>query len=86
MVRKAFTLAATTVLSVSLLSGAAMAAGPKFSAGADGLGDSYYPKDGNGGYDVGHYGLDLRYDPATDRLWVTGKFWPRLFQIRVVSR
>ncbi len=68
MVRKAFTLAATTVLSVSLLSGAAMAAGPKFTAGADGIGDPYYPQDGNGGYDVGQYGLDLRYDPATDRL------------------
>lgn len=28
----------------------------------------------------------IAYDPATDRLWVTGKFWPRLFQIRVVTR
>jgi aminopeptidase N len=39
-----------------------------FRAGADGLGDAYYPKAGNGGYDVGNYALDLRYDPATDRL------------------
>lgn len=36
--------------------------------GADGLGDAYYPMSGNGGYDVAHYDLDLRYEPATDRL------------------
>ena len=36
--------------------------------GAPGVGDPYYPLDGNGGYDVEHYGLDLRYDPATDVL------------------
>jgi aminopeptidase N len=37
-------------------------------AGAAGVGDPYYPTDGNGGYDVRHYRLDLRYDPASDRL------------------
>ena len=36
--------------------------------GAPGLGDAYYPTYGNGGYDVRHYALDVRYDPATDRL------------------
>jgi aminopeptidase N len=36
--------------------------------GAPGIGDPYYPLDGNGGYDVDHYDLDLRYDPATDVL------------------
>lgn len=25
----------------------------------------------------------IAYDPATDRLWVTGKKWPRLFEIRL---
>ncbi len=39
-----------------------------FQAGAEGLGDSYFPDAGNGGYDVGNYALNLRYDPATDRL------------------
>jgi aminopeptidase N len=39
-----------------------------FEAGADGLGDAYYPKAGNGGYDVSSYDLDLRYDPGTDVL------------------
>ena len=35
---------------------------------APGLGDPYFPLDGNGGYDARHYQLDLRYDPATDML------------------
>ena len=38
------------------------------SPGAPGIGDPYFPTDGNGGYDVAHYDLDLAYDPATDRL------------------
>jgi acetylornithine deacetylase/succinyl-diaminopimelate desuccinylase-like protein len=34
-----------------------------------GLGDPYFPKDGNAGYDVKHYDVGLDYDPATpDRL------------------
>jgi peptidase M1-like protein/immune inhibitor InhA-like protein len=48
-------------------SGAA-APGPKFSAGAPGAGDPYFPRDGNGGYDTEHYDLDVEYDPATDVL------------------
>jgi aminopeptidase N len=36
--------------------------------GAPGAGDPYFPLQGNGGYDVNHYNLDLRYDPATGRL------------------
>ncbi|MFJ9646935.1 M1 family metallopeptidase [Streptomyces sp. NPDC101206] len=31
--------------------------------GASGLRDPYFPKAGNGGYEVDHYGLDLAYDP-----------------------
>jgi aminopeptidase N len=42
----------------------AAGAGP----GAPGIGDPYYPTYGNGGYDVSHYDLDLRYTPATDTL------------------
>ena len=34
------------------------------SPGADGVGDPYYPQDGNGGYRVGHYDVRLDYDPA----------------------
>jgi aminopeptidase N len=36
-----------------------------FAPGADGAGDPYFPKYGNGGYDVAAYDLDLRYDPKT---------------------
>ncbi|MCM2426000.1 M1 family metallopeptidase [Streptomyces sp. RKAG337] len=63
---------ALAVLSVSacLISGAPASAvashGPK--PGAPGIGDPYFPQLGNGGYDVGHYGLDVSYDPASDRL------------------
>lgn len=37
-------------------------------AGDDGAGDPYFPKAGNGGYDVTHYDLALAYDPGGRRL------------------
>ncbi|MFE0099771.1 M1 family metallopeptidase [Streptomyces sp. NPDC059009] len=39
-----------------------------FTPGAPGAGDPYYPASGNGGYDVSHYDLRLKYQPATDLL------------------
>ncbi|WP_408606861.1 M1 family metallopeptidase [Catenuloplanes japonicus] len=36
--------------------------------GADGIGDPYFPRYGNGGYDVSHYDLKMRYAPDTDQL------------------
>ena len=62
-------LAATTVL-VGLSPGWAAAddGGGDGKPGAPGIGDPYFPLDGNGGYDVEHYDLDLRYDPETDVL------------------
>jgi hypothetical protein len=39
-----------------------------FGPGAPGIGDPYFPLDGNGGYDVEHYDLDIAYEPATDVL------------------
>lgn len=36
--------------------------------GAPGLGDTYFPDYGNGGYDVEHYDVRLRYEPTSDRL------------------
>ncbi len=45
--------------------GGGVAPGVVFTAGAAGIGDPYYPLDGNGGYDVRDYGLDLAYDPAS---------------------
>lgn len=42
--------------------------GRQFTPGAAGIGDDYFPLDGNGGYDVDHYSLDITYDPVTDVL------------------
>jgi len=36
--------------------------------GAPGVGDPYFPLDGNGGYDVQDYRLEVAYDPVTDVL------------------
>jgi aminopeptidase N len=41
---------------------------PSFAPGADGAGDPYFPKYGNGGYDVGGYDLKLTYAPASGQL------------------
>jgi aminopeptidase N len=37
-------------------------------AGAPGVGDEYFPTYGNGGYDVSHYDVQVRYQPADDSL------------------
>lgn len=39
-----------------------------FHPGSSGVGDPYFPKEGNGGYDVQHYTLDLSYEPKVKRL------------------
>ncbi|WP_439678840.1 M1 family metallopeptidase [Embleya sp. MST-111070] len=52
------------LLSVPASASAAAQAGP----GAPGIGDPYYPTAGNGGYDVSHYDIRLKYQPATDDL------------------
>ncbi len=41
---------------------------PRRSAGTLGIGDPYYPRFGNGGYDVEHYDLAIRYGPGTNHL------------------
>ncbi|GAB2715267.1 M1 family metallopeptidase [Nocardia thraciensis] len=41
--------------------------------GAAGLGDPYYPDDGNGGYQVEHYALAIDYDPPSHRLAGTAR-------------
>jgi aminopeptidase N len=40
-------------------------AAPKYTPGAPGAGDPYFPDMGNGGYDVAHYDVNLRYAPST---------------------
>ncbi len=42
--------------------------------------DPYFPKAGNGGYDVTHYALDLGYEPATGRLTGTATISARATQ------
>ena len=46
--------------------------GPRYTAGADGSGDAYFPYAGNGGYDVQNYDLALRYQPPADPTVLTG--------------
>src|SRR3954453_9686543 len=41
---------------------------PDYQPGDPGIGDPYFPLEGNGGYDMQHYDLTFSYDPATDRL------------------
>ncbi len=47
---------------------AAAPASAAFTPGSSGLGDPFFPRAGNGGYQVVHYDLDLDYRPATGRL------------------
>jgi aminopeptidase N len=60
--------AATVAFSLAAAPGIAAAApgspgGPRYTAGASGVGDPYFPYAGNGGYDVQHYDLALMYAP-----------------------
>lgn len=48
--------------------------------GASGLRDPYFPKAGNGGYDVTHYALNLAYDPDTTALSGTATITARATQ------
>jgi hypothetical protein len=50
------------------MAGSAQASGITFRPGAPGIGDPYFPLDGNGGYDVSHYDLNVTYDPKSDVL------------------
>jgi aminopeptidase N len=63
LVAAAVTLALTVPL-VGTTPALAQPAGP----GSTGGGDPYFPQAGNGGYDVAHYGLGIKYEPTTGRL------------------
>jgi glutaminyl-peptide cyclotransferase len=41
------------------------------------------PRDAAQGVDVLN---GIAYDAATDRLFVTGKLWPKLFEIKIVPK
>ena len=65
MRKKAGAIVATCLLLTGLPS---IAGARSFGPGASGIGDGYFPLDGNGGYDVAHYDLSISYDPKTDAL------------------
>ncbi len=59
---------ATAALLALALTGTACDAGVHGTPGGSGVRDPFFPKAGNGGYDVGHYDLTLDYTPATRHL------------------
>ena len=65
------------VAGVGAISGTAQAApshdNRHYTAGAPGSGDAYFPFAGNGGYDVLHYDLALRYTPPTNPAVLAGR-------------
>ncbi|MET7684983.1 M1 family metallopeptidase [Streptomyces sp. NPDC005423] len=61
------TVVATVPFALAALLGAAAPASAT-TTGPSGVGDPYFPLAGNGGYHVAHYGLTLRYDPASRHL------------------
>jgi aminopeptidase N len=65
--RRGWLTIATGALVLGLLA-ASPAQATQPTAGARSLGDPLLPQLGNGGYDVGHYRIDLDYDPATNEL------------------
>jgi hypothetical protein len=66
--KRALVYAVVGVMAAVLCSGASASNGGPFTPGAPGIGDPYFPLDGNGGYDVGHYLLDLNYDPPANHI------------------
>ncbi|MBK3582000.1 M1 family metallopeptidase, partial [Streptomyces sp. MBT65] len=54
-----------------LLTACSGSAGVQGTAGSAGVHDPYFPKAGNGGYDVTHYDLTLAYTPTTHALTAT---------------
>jgi aminopeptidase N len=55
-------------LATAVASAATIAAAPGASPGAPGIGDPYFPKLGNGGFDALHYDLGVSYEPGSGRL------------------
>ncbi|MFJ7985081.1 M1 family metallopeptidase [Streptomyces sp. NPDC096351] len=73
---------AAALTALALLAGGCTEAtgGVRGTPGAAGLRDPYFPKLGNGGYDVGRYALTLAYDPGTGRLDGTAEITARATQ------
>jgi aminopeptidase N len=57
---------AAAVIAAGLTAASPAAAGGD-TTGSAGVGDSFFPRSGNGGYDVEHYEVRLRYEPDANR-------------------
>ncbi|WP_109507387.1 M1 family metallopeptidase [Nocardioides speluncae] len=68
---------AAVVLAGSIASGAVGLAQAPPRPGSEGIGDPYFPKDGNGGYDVGHYDIRDTFRMSDSRLTGTTKLTAR---------
>ncbi|MBP2705332.1 M1 family metallopeptidase [Microbispora sp. RL4-1S] len=75
MFPRLISLAALAAVSLPLIApagaSAATARTETFKPGSAGLGDPYFPHAGNGGYDVGHYDIKLRFTPKSHHLTAT---------------
>ncbi|WP_308164702.1 M1 family metallopeptidase [Nonomuraea sediminis] len=60
--------------------GAAVEAPHRKDVGAPGIGDKDFPDDGNGGYDVAHYGLKIEYEPESKHLTGVASIYARATQ------
>ncbi|MFJ6897721.1 M1 family metallopeptidase [Streptomyces hokutonensis] len=68
-------MAIVCVLALALT--ACTGSGARSKSGGSGLGDPYFPKAGNGGYDVTHYDLTLAYTPDAPELTGTATITAR---------
>jgi aminopeptidase N len=73
--RRPARLAGLAIVAVTAIAPAAAHAA--FVKGSAGGGDPYFPKAGNGGYDVARYNLRLRYTPGSNRLQATATIHAR---------
>jgi aminopeptidase N len=71
---------ALTVGVVATANPAAYATPGRFSPGAPGAGDPYFPDMGNGGYDVSHYDIRLAFNPTTKAIAATTTITARATQ------
>jgi len=77
--RRSGPLAAALLTATLALAPAAQAA-EKYTPGAPGAGDPYFPVNGNGGYDVQDYDLEFDFDPGTGAITATAKIEARATQ------
>ncbi|MGW1889884.1 M1 family metallopeptidase [Streptomyces sp. NPDC002004] len=71
---------ASAGLVLALAACAALSGGVRGTPGASGVHDPYFPRMGNGGYDVAHYALDLDYEPGNRHLTGTADITARSTQ------